>query len=146
MSNAGQMIREIEIFILKQMNPEPKTLQAIDIVKYLYNNRAQSNIKSLKEKTGMCYKQLERSFRRYVGIRPKHFINIIKFNYAAKLMYERPQKSLTQIALESGYYDQSHFIKTFRQFSGQCPKNYFTKSPLRILRNQVITNRLFVSQ
>lgn len=143
MNDPEQMIREIEKYFLNRMNPGLKEMQIITTIKFLYNDPAQLKIEILKEKTGMDYKQLERSFRKFVGVQPKHFINMIKFNFAAKQMYEQPEKPLTQIALDSGYYDQSHFIKNFKQFSGQNPKNYFHNGSERILRNQIITNRLF---
>jgi AraC-like DNA-binding protein len=120
-----------------------KAFQTILITKIIYSNPAYSKIESLKQKTGMDYKQLERGFLRHVGISPNYFIKIVKFNYATKLMYEHPDKTLTQIAHNAGFYDQSHFIRIFRQVSGQRPKDYFPYNSKWTADNQHTINNQF---
>lgn len=65
------------------------------------------------------YKWLERNFRSYLSVTPKSYINNIKILYAYTVM-EREHK-LTGVAMEAGYYDQSHFIKAYRKFTGTLP-------------------------
>lgn len=134
---------EIEKFMLLKLSQNQKALQSLDIVKMIYNNPAISRIELVKEKTGLGYKNIERNFQKYIGIQPKHFMKIVRFNFATKLMHEFPKKSLTEIALESGYFDQSHFIKTFKLFSGQIPKNFMPYDSSWIETNQQIINRQF---
>ncbi|MBK8553541.1 MAG: AraC family transcriptional regulator [Ignavibacteria bacterium] len=119
------MFNEVEKFLKKRLSQNHKALRTFEMTKLVYNNPSVSKIELLKEMTGINYKQLERNFVRYIGLQPKSFINIIKFNYSTKLMYEQPLKPLAQIALDSGYFDQSHFAKSFKNLSGKTPKTTF---------------------
>lgn len=72
------------------------------------------------------YKKMERSFLKYVGYTPKHYYRIVRFNRA--LRYMTSKKSLTSICYDCDYYDQSHFIKDFRQFTGTTPKHFLAET------------------
>jgi AraC-like DNA-binding protein len=74
-----------------------------------------------------CYlsrRQFERKFIHYAGYSPKQFQRIARFNAVIKGFEKRPA-SLTELAYNCGYYDQSHFIHDFRLFSGYTPKAFF---------------------
>ncbi len=92
-------------------------------------NIVHNNISNPVKKTASEYylseRQFERQFIRYAGMSPKLFSRIVRFHRALE-MYDRQKKSLTQIAYDCGYYDQSHFIHDFREFSGQQPGEYFS--------------------
>jgi AraC-like DNA-binding protein len=64
-------------------------------------------------------RQFERLFKEYVGITPGRFAGLSRFHKALGLF--PTSQSLTSIALESGYYDQAHFIREFRNISGDKP-------------------------
>ena len=64
-------------------------------------------------------RQLERRFLSRVGITPKRFATLRRFERALELARRAP--SLSHLALDSGYYDQSHFIREFRGFAGMAP-------------------------
>lgn len=70
-------------------------------------------------------RQFERKFKELAGFAPKLYARIIRFQ-AATFEYCNKHKSLTDIAYECGYYDQSHFINEFKAFSGFHPKAYFS--------------------
>ena len=67
---------------------------------------------------------LEKYFLTYVGLRPKEFASIVRFNYAHSKLRNGKANSLTQLALECGYYDQSHMIKDFKRFSNSSPSKF----------------------
>jgi AraC-like DNA-binding protein len=73
-------------------------------------------------------RQFERKFKEYSGFSPKDFFSIVRFNNALNQVGDY-QKSLAQIAIDNGYYDQSHFTNEFKKFSGYSPRefrmNYF---------------------
>lgn len=72
---------------------------------------------------GLSERQLERRFRARVGIVPKRFATLRRFERAVALAAGAP--SLTAAALAAGYYDQSHFIRDFRRFVGVSPRGFF---------------------
>ena len=68
-------------------------------------------------------KQFEREFSSLVGINPKEYARIVRFQRALLLMqnHSRQNVNLARITYASGYSDQSHFCREFRHFSGCTP-------------------------
>lgn len=62
-----------------------------------------------------------------IGISPKQLSKVIRLQAALKLLINR-EESLTHIAYEGNYYDQSHFIKDFKEFTGVRPSDFWRKS------------------
>ncbi|MFZ6013396.1 MAG: helix-turn-helix domain-containing protein, partial [Bacteroidota bacterium] len=83
-------------------------------------------VKELMETLPISRDAFEKKFRRIVGTSPKQFSNIIRMR--TLLEKGKGNKSLTDLAYEAGYFDQSHFIKDFKLFTGQTPSQFF-KSP-----------------
>ena len=81
-------------------------------------------IADLASEHGLSLRQFERKFKEFAGINPKLYSRVVRFQAATRHKLEGI-RDLTEIAYASGYYDQSHFIKDFRQFSGYTPKEYF---------------------
>lgn len=69
-------------------------------------------------------RQLEREFKQKIGISPKQLGKVIRLQAALKRVLNRQSETLTEIAYESEYYDQAHFIKDFKEFTGITPKKF----------------------
>lgn len=80
----------------------------------------QTPVSDLAASACLGRKQFERSFRSQVGVNPKEYARIVRFQRALALM-RSGESGLGQIAFASGYSDQSHFIREFRKFSGRTP-------------------------
>ena len=90
--------------------------------------KGQISVNVLADKAGISNRQLVRRFDKCIGLSPKEFIRITKFiGSLDRLSYPKGQ-SLTEIAVDSGYYDQAHFIHDFREFSGMTPTDYQASS------------------
>jgi AraC-like DNA-binding protein len=74
---------------------------------------------------GTSRRNLERQFKDHVGIGPKMLARILRFQRIFKTLEENASDRWISIALECGYYDQPHFIREFREFSGKSPAAYF---------------------
>lgn len=94
-------------------------------IKTIIQNKGLVKINRLVADYSLSERQFERQFCRYAGFSPKLFSRIVRF-HSAMDQYGRNNKSLTKIALDCGYYDQSHFINDFKQFSGLNPKEFFS--------------------
>ena len=83
----------------------------------------QTSITELSGIACLSKKQFERSFNSFVGINPKEYTRIVRFQKALAQMQYQPGKEINQaqIAYTSGYADQSHFIREFKQFCGYTP-------------------------
>ncbi len=73
-------------------------------------------------------KQYERTFLNYVGSTPKQFLRTVRFQNAINEKAKRRDISLTELAYQCGYYDQSHMTSDFHKLSGMTPKKYFSDS------------------
>jgi hypothetical protein len=75
-------------------------------------------------------RQLERNFSKQVGLSPKQLGKVMRLQAALKLLLDENPQSLTRIAYESQYYDQAHFIKDFKEFTGINPKDFYKDDEL----------------
>lgn len=87
-------------------------------------NGGRVDIDRLTDTTCLSYKQFKRVFSEYVGINPKEFLRIVRFQRALFTMQTQPQTSFTELAYACGFYDQSHLIREFKSFSGLTPGEY----------------------
>ena len=91
----------------------------------IYNSQGQINSKLLSEKLYVSPKKLERKFSAMIGKTPKQFSKIVRFQNIINSLASAKGRKFTQMAYENGYFDQAHFIKDFKSFSGLTPKEYF---------------------
>ncbi|GLU52974.1 AraC family transcriptional regulator [Dyadobacter frigoris] len=84
-----------------------------------------ANVQQMAEQSFLSTRQFERKFKAFSGFSPKLYSRIVRFQSTLN-MYGDSEKSLTEIAYECGYYDQSHFIHDFKEFSGQHPRFFFS--------------------
>jgi AraC-like DNA-binding protein len=68
-------------------------------------------------------RQLERLFNKHVGMSPKRYARIIRFNKIFELI-QQGDFAWVDMALEAGFADQSHFIRNFKAFTGEDPTAY----------------------
>jgi AraC-like DNA-binding protein len=78
-------------------------------------------VATLAAEVGWSRRHLVARFRDHVGLPPKAFARILRFERAAELLVTPGGPSLSEIALEAGYYDQAHLNRDFRAFAGQTP-------------------------
>ena len=72
----------------------------------------------------MSTRHLQRLFARDLGFPPKTVARVLRFQRALTGLMDDPRRSLGELAAASGYFDQAHFIKDFRRFSGGVPRGY----------------------
>ncbi|RYE24131.1 MAG: AraC family transcriptional regulator [Sphingobacteriales bacterium] len=86
------------------------------------------NIPKLASDYCLSERQFQRKFKELSGFSPKVYSRINRFQHVMA-GYGNLQQSLTHLAYDFGYYDQSHFIQDFKQFSGYTPAQYFNGRP-----------------
>jgi AraC-like DNA-binding protein len=80
---------------------------------------------SLAEELGWSRKRLVARFGEEIGLPPKAVARVLRFERARALAEAAPRPDWARIAVESGYYDQSHLINDFRAFTGRTPGTFF---------------------
>ncbi len=99
--------------------------EIIHATQRIFRERGLTDVKALAETVSLSQRQFERQFKANVGFSPKSFSRIVRFNSLLS-DYAHNDVSLTEMAYDFGYYDQSHFIHDFKKFSGYSPKTYFS--------------------
>lgn len=89
--------------------------------------RNTKQIPALAFEACLSRKQFERNFTELIGISPKQFLRVIRFQRALFIQQYNSSLKLTELAADAGYYDQSHMISEFKQLSGYTPKQYFSQ-------------------
>lgn len=92
-------------------------------ISQIHENHGMIDIDQMASEVALSTRQLERQFKKVIGLTPKFYCRIIRFNYIFEVMKEQ-NDSWVRTALKSGYFDQSHFIKNFKEFTGEEPSNY----------------------
>jgi len=93
-------------------------------IKYVIHSKQIRSVSELAETFNFSTRQFDRKFKEYAGFSPKTYLRLVRLNNAIK--GHKTNKSLTQIAYECGYYDQSHFIHDVKAFTGYHPGFYFS--------------------
>ncbi|WP_394420780.1 AraC family transcriptional regulator [Tenacibaculum mesophilum] len=131
--NTIQRIEIIEKFLLDTFNDQ-KTIHKIvkSTVDALLTTNGSVSINSILENNLSKRRQLERNFKKQIGVSPKQLGKVIRLQTALKLMLNQKSKNLTDVAYKSDYFDQAHFIKDFREFTGINPKEFLTDESLKL--------------
>jgi AraC-like DNA-binding protein len=119
----AEKITIVEQFLISKINSTPPDMLVISAMSMIYKSRGNLRIKELLSQLHISQSVLEKRFRQVVGTSPKKFATIVRFKNAIH-QYDR-NKPLTDLGYESGYYDQAHFIKEFRNFTGDSPEKFF---------------------
>lgn len=127
---AGSNDRRVEIllgFLAARLSRSKRELPPpmFASINHIIETRGLTDVGTLAGRFFMSNRNFERKFKEFSGFSPKLYSRIIRFQAALK-EYGNPDKSLTEIAYDCGYYDQSHFISDFKEFSGYSPKVYFS--------------------
>jgi AraC-like DNA-binding protein len=85
------------------------------------------NVMSVAEDLGVSERHLRRVFREEVGLSPKAFFKLLRFERALKAARDGRDSSWSDIAVGAGYYDQAHLITDFRSITGVTPREFLAE-------------------
>lgn len=85
-------------------------------------------VAKLASSTGLSSRRVGELFRDAVGVSPKCFARILRFRQAMRRLHVGEEPCWSELALDLGYYDQAHFNRDFREFSGLTPTAYVCSS------------------
>lgn len=122
-SDNRKCIESIEKFLIKRLdaNQDREYNRLATAIKSIHNGVC--DIPLLAQTACLGYKQFKRIFYNQVGINPKDYIRIKRFQQVSHIM-QYNCVTLDELADNSKYYDKSHLIKDFKEFSGHTPKEY----------------------
>ena len=90
------------------------------VIEKLYENPKEQSVTDIAKELGYNERNLYRVFKANFGVSPKVLLNILRLHLCLTLILEK-KMTLIDIALFCGFYDQSHFIKEIKKYTGISP-------------------------
>lgn len=116
----------LEAFLSRRLDssfqPNPAIIYSVE---QLNNKNGTPRIAEIRDKIGYSRRHFSGLFKQLVGITPKQYAKICRFQYTLTLMHDRAVRDWAGIALAGGYYDQPHFNRDFKRLSGISPTKYY---------------------
>jgi AraC-like DNA-binding protein len=94
-----------------------------DALALILGNNGMTTLVEVRDAASVGERQLENLFKKNVGLSPKLFMRIVRFSYIFQLVQQN-DRNWSSLAYEAAYYDQSHFIRNFKDFTGENPGDY----------------------
>jgi AraC-like DNA-binding protein len=91
----------------------------------LETSNGQARVEPLMDETGWSRRHVTARFRHQLGVSPKAYARLLRFDHASLLLCGlSPGRTLADVAMEAGYYDQSHLTRDFVALAGMTPGAY----------------------
>ncbi len=125
-NSTAERIKFIEIFLLDRLT-DLETVDRIvkSTVETIMTANGQLSVDELSRHSKVDRRQLLRKFSSAIGLSPKQLSRTIRLQAALKMLLNDQFSSLSDLAYENEYYDQAHFIKDFKEFTGSTPKEFY---------------------
>lgn len=112
----------------------PKSfLQALDFV------QSTPQLGMSRTEISLSQRQVERHFRKWIGITPKQYQRIIRVKQALNLLKQNPDIDLVTLAFENGFSDQAHMTREFNSIAKITPRQYSKLTSRRQIEEKLIS-------
>lgn len=116
----------LERLIGENLLPETTTLQAVAMAaQQIRDTNGSAPLPQVARQAGLSERSMQRYFTECIGVSPKTFARIARFNGVTRLMETEPSLNWQNILVEAGYFDAAHFANDFKAIAGQTPSEYY---------------------
>lgn len=112
-----------ERFFLERKDRLPASHPVDLAVGEIFRKHGMISVKDVAGGLAITERYLEQLFKKFVGLSPKLFSRIVRFSYIFQLIKDK-HPDWSDVVFQSGFYDQSHFIRNFKAFTGEDPTKY----------------------
>ncbi|MEQ9437456.1 MAG: helix-turn-helix domain-containing protein [Cyclobacteriaceae bacterium] len=126
-TNLKEQIYLIEDFLIARLRKPSNIEQTIFNMTDTLNLNNDLSITEIKKAVPLSNRQLERTFKKLIGVSIRTYRRISRFQKAFNQM-QIEHTTLTQVGYNSGYFDQSHFSKDFKLFTNFRPNHFFEEA------------------
>lgn len=110
------------VLILIHNTDSPERFQKI--FKALKNSENSLQINDFCRQNNICIRNLERMYNKYVGVPASTYSTLNRFHTSLNRLLYKDFSKLSDLAYDHGYFDQMHFIKDFKRFTGNTPRSF----------------------
>lgn len=118
-----EKLRTLEVLLTGLLQQSTRRSELVEQAIHLFSKKG-LRVAECAKSVGVSERRLSQVFREYVGIAPKMWCRIRRFQAAVETLHQGVDVPWAELALACGYYDQSHFANDFRAFSGIDPTTY----------------------
>ncbi|RNI34924.1 AraC family transcriptional regulator [Hanamia caeni] len=123
-SFAEKKIMMLQQFLLSELSLKQEDLIFDFCIRNIIASKGKISIKELEKKTGYSSRWLNVKFNNNLGVSAKNLCSIIRFKECFKTFMNAANKAFLKRDFYDMYYDQSHFIKDFKRFTGLPPTRF----------------------
>lgn len=116
-----ERISIVEQFLLLQLTARQEDKILTEAVRQIYHEKGKIKIKKLADSLYISQSPFEKRFRKIIGTSPKKFASIIRFNH---ILNNLQKGNSLDLSYKNDYFDQAHFIKDFKHFTGETPEQF----------------------
>lgn len=127
--STSERINLIQAFLTDRLT-DTKTVDHIvkSTVETILTANGQVSVTELSKQNNINRRQLVRKFSSVIGLSPKQLSKTIRIQATLKALLTKEVTSFTELAYQNEYFDQAHFIKDFKEFTGLTPKEFYGDS------------------
>lgn len=130
-----QIVVETLLARLQPKTHHPAVLLALDLFQPA---TAAHSVRAVARRVDLSERRLIQLFTAQVGLTPKRFSRIMRFQHVRDLISRSAMPDWAQLAQICGYYDQSHLVRDFQQLGGLRPTDYLGRRGSALFSNLVI--------
>lgn len=94
------------------------------LIKSIRLDKGVMGINEMASQSNLSTRSLQRKMKQLLGVGPKSYSNVMRIKHVLTYIHEHPKADWQDILFNFGYYDQAHFIKDFKRYTGVTPSTF----------------------
>lgn len=126
-NNLDKLVRGADDFLIRRLaGHRAKRVDAVldSAIQYIFGQKDKPDLDRMASMLNVSHRYLQRAFLSRVGVSQKHLMRILRFQKVLQNLTQGDLADLTSIAYANDFYDQSHFIREFKAFTGVVPSRF----------------------
>ena len=124
---SAERVQLLQDALLRRLSPRVEQHYAVSAALEIFGSQAGPTVRETSKYLGLSQRRFIQVFKTEVGITPKMFSRIQRFQQTRTFIQQNLSPKWAELALDLGYFDQSHMIREFREFSGFSPTDYLNQ-------------------
>lgn len=124
--NYTEMVGIVECFLIEFIKKRKQKQHPVDeISKGMIQEHNKYSLDKFLKAACLSHRQFDRKFKERIGLAPKQFLQLSRFDKAFRMKNRFPQMDWLSVAVYCGFYDYQHLVKDYKEFTGCTPAQFF---------------------